>query len=318
MSRNKLLSNETFIRVISLLFAIIMWMYVVSIDNPQVDTTIRNVPIQVVNVSNIENNGLEIISMSDEKIDVKVTGRMSDVSNITSEAVTVQLDVSNIYSANNYYIKPEVKIGMNGISVADLSVDSVNIYVDYISRVEKELLIETKGQPEDGYSVSEVYSKQDKVIISGPQGIINRVDKVKAVVDITGASAELSKVCQVKLYSSNGEEIVSDKVKLTVTDVSVSVKFRFSRMMPVIAEIKDADTFNTDDYNVTVSVPEIEVFGEESFLKGVSHLKAIVENIPFDNEELLVSSEWRATLEIPDGITVSDGVPEITVKFEKK
>ncbi len=321
MNTKKFFSNETVIRMVSLLIAVILWMYVVSVKNPQITTTVRNVPIQITNIENVENNGLEIISMSDDKIDVRISGRMFDVSDVTVEDILVQLDVSNVYSANNYYITPDIKLSANGVSVVSTSVDSVNVYVDYISRVEKDIIIETVGEADKGFRVSEVYSANNKVIVSGPQSIINRIEKVKAVVDISGASEDLNKVCQVKLYSSNNEEIVSDKIKLSVTDISVTVKFGYSQMLPVVLDLQNIQTtedFSVEAYNLNPSVYEIEVHGERAHIKEISQITAVVEPVPTDDEEQLLANEWKATLVIPEGITVKDSVTEITVKFEKK
>ena len=318
MNTKKLLQNETFIRVVSLLIAIILWMYVLSVENPQVDKTIRGVPVQVINIANIQNNGLEIISMSDEKIDIKISGRLSEVNNIGIEDLSVQLDVSNIYSANEYYIKPEVKANVGGISVINQSVSSVNVYVDYISRVEKNIIIETVGEPSKGYMLSEATSDVGKVIVKGPQKIINKVDSVKAIVDVSGGAKEESIVSQVKLYSSNGEEIVSDKIKLSVTDISVNLKFDYFKKMKIVPVIEEIEGFSKDLYNITLSLTEIDVFGDSEQLKDVEEISAVLTEVPYDNEEMLLSDEWDANIVIPEGSWVKDDVSNIKVKFEKK
>ena len=318
VNTKKLLSNETFIRIVSLLVAIILWMYVLGIENPQVDKTIRDVPVQVINIANIQNNGLEIISMSDDKIDVKISGRMSEVNNIGIEDISVQLDVSNIYSANEYYIKPEVKANVGGISVINQSVSSVNVYVDYISRVEKNIAIETVGEPSKGYMLSEATTDVNKVIVTGPQRIINRVDSVKATVDVSGGAKEENIVSQLKLYSSNGEEVVSDKIKLSVTDISVNLKFDYFKKFEIVPVFEEVEGFSEEHYNVTLSLTEIDVFGDSEKLKDVEEISATLIDVPYDNEEMLLSREWDATIVLPEGSWVKDDISTIKVKFEKK
>lgn len=318
MNARKFFSSEAVIRTISLLIALILWMYVVGVENPQIDNTIRNVPVEIINTSNLENNGLEIISLSDEKVDVRIFGRMSDVSNVTPSDVTVQIDVSNIYSANNYYVKPNVKINVGGVSVLGLSRESINVYVDYISRVEKDIIAETIGEPKKGYSVKSVESTTKKVIVTGPQSIINRVDSVKTTVDVSGASAEINKVAEIKLYASTGEEIVSDKVKLSVTDVSLNVKFEYTKEVDIVLSLEGEESIIGDIYNTSLSESKITVTGNEDVLKNISEVKAVLSNIPLNDETILLSGEWEAVLEIPENITVKDDISKITVKFEKK
>ena len=73
----KLFNNDNFLRALSIVVAVFLWMYIVSLNNPQVEIPITGVDIEVINTQNIDENKLDIISVSDTKTSVKIFGRMS-------------------------------------------------------------------------------------------------------------------------------------------------------------------------------------------------------------------------------------------------
>ena len=49
----KLFNNDNFLRALSIIVAVFLWMYIVSLKNPQVEIPITGVDIEVINTQNI-------------------------------------------------------------------------------------------------------------------------------------------------------------------------------------------------------------------------------------------------------------------------
>ena len=101
----KLLRNDTSIRVISVLISILLWMYVVGVNNPTVTLVMKAVPVRTINNAEFDASGLKIISNSVKSLDVKIEGRHSEVSKISANDILAQIDVSKITSPGNYELE---------------------------------------------------------------------------------------------------------------------------------------------------------------------------------------------------------------------
>ncbi len=308
----KLFNNDNFLRALSIVVAIFLWMYIVSLNNPQVEIPITGVEIEVINTENIDENGLDIISVSDTKTTVKVFGRMSEVSGISANDVKVYIDASDIYSANNYYLDTHSEIDSNSVAVSGIETKTVTIYVDYIQATEKNIEVLVVGEPKNGFALKEAVPAFDKVVIKGPLSILNKVNNVKATLDITNANSDYSTVCPVKLYTANGEVIASDFLTTTITDVSVDVKFNNAKNIPV--ELLLTENINLEEYDVKLSPNVVDVVGNVELL---NQLEKITLNIP---EEIDVSVTNKFNIELPniDGIEYTNDVNTISVELIAK
>ena len=72
----KLFDSNWFIITLSVLVAVVLWIYVVYEISPTYETTIKNVPVNYVRNSEALANGkLHILSKSTETVNVKIKGK---------------------------------------------------------------------------------------------------------------------------------------------------------------------------------------------------------------------------------------------------
>ena len=89
---NKLKEN-TKVTLISLLSAIILWMYVMAVVDPEETKVFENIPITITNMDEILNNDYIIYPEVSLDTDIYVTGKLSLVQNISKDDITVHLPV---------------------------------------------------------------------------------------------------------------------------------------------------------------------------------------------------------------------------------
>lgn len=304
----KLFNNDNFLRIFSLVIALLLWMYIVSLNNPQVEVPVNGVDIEIRNQQNIDSNNLEIISVSDLKTSVKIFGRMSEISEISPSDIKVYVDASEIYSANSYYLSTKSELDSKSVVVTNIDVKDVNVYVDYIQAVEKSIEVLVVGEPKSGYILESAIPATDKVVVKGPQNVVNKVASIKASLDITNANSDYSTVCPVKMYTANGEVINSDYLTLTVTDVSVDVKFGGEKSVDI--KVKVPETIDTKNYNIVIKPETVNISGQPLLIDSITELQAGVLT-----EEDFTDKETVLHFELPtiEGIKYAAGTENITV-----
>lgn len=305
----KLFNNDNFLRIFSLCIALLLWMYIVSLNNPQVEIPINGIDIEIRNQQNIQGNNLNIISVSDSKTSVKIFGRMSEVSAISPADIKVYVDASDIYSANSYYLSTKSEIDSKSVVVTGIDVKDVNIYVDYIQAVEKDIEILVVGEPKTGHILESAIPANDKVVIKGPQNIVNKVASIKASLDITNANSDYSTVCPVKMYTANGEVINSEYLTLTVTDVAVDVKFNATKNVEIKVDIPE--TVDLEMYDIIITPKTVDISGQPTLLETINTLQ-----IGTLTESSFTSDETTVIIELPQIEGIKYNIEDKNVKVQ--
>ena len=305
----KLFNNDNFLRIFSLCIALLLWMYIVSLNNPQVEIPINGIDIEIRNQQNIQGNNLNIISVSDSKTSVKIFGRMSEVSAISPADIKVYVDASDIYSANSYYLSTKSEIDSKSVVVTGIDVKDVNIYVDYIQAVEKDIEILVVGEPKTGHILESAIPANDNVVIKGPQNIVNKVASIKASLDITNANSDYSTVCPVKMYTANGEVINSEYLTLTVTDVAVDVKFNATKNVEIKVDIPE--TVDLEMYDIIITPKTVDISGQPTLLETINTLQ-----IGTLTESSFTSDETTVIIELPQIEGIKYNIEDKNVKVQ--
>lgn len=70
----------------------------------------------------------------------------------------------------------------------------------------------SSGTPRDGYRAGELKANPE-IKISGPESVIDSIDKVVALVDVSGQSKDEEKEAELILYDNNGKIIDSTQIE---------------------------------------------------------------------------------------------------------
>ena len=82
------------LKILALLFAVILWLIVVNIDDPVKTVQFSGIKVQILHTSELEKQGLcyDVIEGTDT-INVSVTGRRSIIEEISKENITATADM---------------------------------------------------------------------------------------------------------------------------------------------------------------------------------------------------------------------------------
>ena len=88
--------------LLSILMAVVVWLYVRTVQDTASDFTIYNVPVQVINTRTLNERGLTVAGLSDKTVNVTVNAPWSVQRNLNRNNVTVSVDVSTITEAGTF------------------------------------------------------------------------------------------------------------------------------------------------------------------------------------------------------------------------
>lgn len=204
--------NKSTLKILSLLIAILIWVVVKNVQDPMLVKVITRIPVTIVNESYLASNlEVPLLIEGQDTVNVKVKGRESVVKELKREDFTAIADMTQIISMETTPRMVPVKVSCEGLLDSDISVTPGNIQVDIEEQtsVEKIIAVNTGDTiPDKNYEVGVLKANPEKVTISGPESIVNKIDRVVALVDVSGQKeTKIELDSELKIYDKNQDEL---------------------------------------------------------------------------------------------------------------
>ena len=207
----KSLMNKFTLKILSLAIAVLIWLIVRNVQDPVIVQTFYDIPVTLVNESYLSNNmKIPLLIDGDDTVKVRIKAEESVIKELKKEDIVAQADMTQIYMDATPKMVP-VEVTCKGIADDNITVTPRNIQVDIENQtsVEKTIAVNTGDTtPDKDYEVGSLQANPEKVTISGPESIINKIDKVVAKIDVTGmkeSNVELDS--ELKIYDKNQDEL---------------------------------------------------------------------------------------------------------------
>lgn len=287
----KSLMNKSTLKILSLLIAILIWVVVKNVQDPMLVKVITRIPVTIVNESYLASRlEVPLLIEGQDTVNVKVKGRKSVVKELAREDFTAVADMTQIISMETTPRMVPVKVSCEGLLDSDISVTPGNIQVDIEKQtsVEKIIAVNTGDTvPDKNYEVGVLKANPEKVTISGPESIVNKIDRVVAMVDVSDRKETRTELdSELKIYDKNQDEL-SEK-QLSYLDL----KEIRNNKIKVTAEFWKAQN--------KISL-KVESSGSPKHGYQVSEIKLVPDTISIagTDEALQKLAEAGNTLEIP-------------------
>lgn len=300
------------LKVLSVLIAIGLWFYVVQIQSPDIERTIKGVPVVFTQKAALEEKGLILLNDKEHTMDIKIKGKRKYVVDVNSTNLTVLADVSSIDETGTHTVFTNIILPYGNLEVVNKSPTMLTVDVDNLVTVEKEIQIKVNGEPRTDYIVGNITKSQETVSLKGPKSIIDGIQTVSAEIDVNGKDADIEeKEVPIKTYGSNEKEIKSSYITPSAQTVEVRceiLKTKLVDIVPVLAEDlqEGKSTFQLD----TNSVKRIRIAGARDVIDTLS----AVQTKPIPLSAVNEDGDAAAELELPVGIRSLDG-EKFTFRF---
>ena len=294
LSRSRI-SNNTAPKLASLFFAVLLWVYVMDIENPETLRTFKDVPIQLINVEELQDSGLILINNQNYTVDVKVEGRRSDVLNVKKAEIGLTADLIGSGKGNNS-VPIESNLSADNVKLAEMSKTEIKIELDRIVTIPKSVEIIVNGDLPIGYEYGSLISSPQEVLVEGPESVVNSVVKLVGEVEISGQTTDLFK--QVPIKAVNSEDVVVLKVQPKVEYVNVDVAVKKTKNV----NLREAIVGNVQDgyrlVGVSLKPQSVTIRGSEQYVDSVDWLKTQ----SIDISQMTDKTTQNVDLILPNGI----------------
>ena len=312
------LTNNIGLKFLAVLIALVLWLAIVNVNDPEKTITVSNIPISVTNENAITSRDMVYNVKSEQYLNITVSGKRSIVSNLSAEDFRATASLKELSKVNSIPVDVTTKNASLGRKITIVKQSAQTILVDVENAEEKDftdLVVEYTGKVADGYVAGLSSMSTDEVTVKAPTSIIDKIKKVAVRCSLDGTNTNISKKCPVILYDKNDKEIKSDEIELSDKKIRVNVNVLRAKQVPISTINKDelgkpADGYVVDD--VILSSDSITVYGSEESLDSIESLD-IQDDIDVSDAKGDVTQNIDVTGKLPKGLSVS-GESTITVK----
>lgn len=314
-SPRSFLLNNTALKLISLVFAIVLWSFVTNSTNPERQKTIEDVTIVVQGIEALEEKGFIIrddLSKVLPTVDIKVNVKNSDYRLVNKNVVLASIDVSEISKdgTNSVTVIPKFS-NLVDVSLDSVEPQSVTLTVDKLIKKEVPVLIKKTGELKEGLvSLSPEYPQ--KLLLEGSSYYLDRIENAVIDIDLSTLNdgAKLSTICR---YEDKDENVINFEGKKIDVDMDIQTKKEVS--ITATDSIINKDKL-ADGYQFTnVSTGKIIVCGHSDVISNITEIKT--ENIDLTGKDSSFTST-PVSLILPEGVTVLPGQDAPQAKIEIK
>ncbi len=243
--------EEIFMRVISVVVAIGLWLFVVYSENPVREVWVRNIPIAYKNFEVLENNSLVIIESNTKNSSVKVNGRRRDVLMLSNNTVSASVDISNIKEPGQYNLPVSFSFPIDSVDITDKSPYNITLTVDKLIKTTKEIQVNYIGSPAEGCHYEDAILSSASALISGPSSLLSSVSSVSVDVDISGISENMETTAVPKIIFKEGFEENAQYIKCETSSVKVLVPVGVSKVVPIKVDYASTLVFEPSTAEIT-------------------------------------------------------------------
>ena len=320
----------------SVLFSLTVWLAVRVFAIPETIRSISGVGVEAQITQYMKDNNLEITSMSDQSVAVKLSTK--NTTSFKAEDYIARLDLSAVRSAGTFPVEVNIynKNNPNSeVETVDYSPRIVTLAVEEIVTREYEVTAEAAGiSISDDYYLDTITASPAVVKITGSVDVLNKISRVEAKAAVnTTLTDSLTLETDIVAYDAGGSAISKDDIAVSSDKALVTVpiypkkELQLSFSFAGIPQNFDIDSlkYSIQPERIMVAAPDESIFNLSELNIGTINIADIRFNqttstipitLPDGYKNLSGNNSARITWNIADYGKLDFPVTNITVVNE--
>lgn len=301
--------------VLSVVLAIVLWVYVVGVLNPDSSGPVRNLPVEFVGTDALESRGLMIVSGGEQTITLHVSGKRDALQSLSAETVSITVDVSSITQPGQYESEYLVSWLPSAVSVNSLAItDRYPQRVSYTVVRQAVRTIPVRGtvtsRVMEGYQAGEFSFTPATLEVRGEESLVNQIDYALVTLDLEDRTETYSGDLPYTFISFTGDQLDGKGIEADAALVRTTLPI--FQLKEVELKVNLIHGGGTTDQNVTCEIEPktIMVSGAPADLEPLKEISLG----DIDLSKVLGSDTLTFPISLTPELTNVSGVTEAAVK----
>ena len=257
-------------KIISIVFAIILWFIAIGEENPEVPKSYGNIPVSVRNESHLDSKELSLVRDIEDPITVRLRGRARDLYRIDESKIKGYIDLADVEKAGEQKIEIDIEGIPMGIRLEKRP--EKTILIDKRTSKQVPVEVDIRGREATNYQMQPYTLKPDKVFLSGPQSLVDKIVRGRVSLDLKQSKSPIEQSLSIELLDENGQHIDSKFITMDQDFSIVMIPIYPKKDLTIEASIsgKPAEGYEIDD--IEIQPKSITVSGSEKLLNDMKSI----------------------------------------------
>ena len=314
-------ANKILYIVLSLLLAVVFWLFVDTELGNTVSEDFNNVPVVFIGAEDtLPSRGLMLAEGGDATVDLRLSGPRAVISDLKRNGgVRVRVNLTDInavgpYSKTYELVTPD-NVNNSDITVERRSRSAFSIQVTNLYSKEVQVSPSVIGEVAESYMYTAVgvVTEPSTITISGLRENVDPIASARVVVDITGATGTTQQEYSYELLDSDGNVVEDPDIHVSDQQVSVTVPVYLVKELPLTLKFKESAGSRLANAKWELDLESITVAGEPLNLETIDEIELAEIDLSAS------STDWEEDLpiKIPAGCENISGqkTAHLTVKY---
>ena len=310
-----MMKNKFLAILMSVAIAFGMWLFVITVEQPESEETYYNIPVVLQNEDILAERGLMIVSER-PTVTLHLSSTRTNLNQLNESNINVIANVNSIVTPGTHELTYSVSYPGN---IPAGSVTRQSSRPDMVTlKVENRITKQVPVVPVYSGSVAEdlVADKENAVLdyafieVSGPESVMERITQAMIFVDLEGKTQTIVEECTYTLCDEAGEPVDAQGVTTNVELVNLTLNIQRVKTVSLYVTVVDGGGATELTSTIDVEPKTILVSGSDTLLEDLDALNLGT----IDLGNIAEAQTLTMPIILPEGITNETGITEATVK----
>lgn len=311
------LTNNLLLKIASVVFAVVVWLIVLNINDPNKTVKVSGIPVELKNTETITSQDKAFEIESGANASITISGPRSIVDKLEAEDFIATADVNDLSLTNAIPVVVELRKNTYKSKV-DITVNTtIRLSIEDVIEKEFEIEPEYTGSTAIDYAVVNTKLGKNTVKITAPRSTMARIKKVTAVINIEGKNDDFSCSAPLKLKDIDERiiDIANNDIKLSFAETKAKLTVYYVKEIPIQYNVPEQIDYDNMVAEHSVSSTSIKISGRKEMLDTITALILPVDVNKINVAEIENKLLYNVNDFLPEGVYLYSGEEEIALKI---
>ena len=309
------------VKIICVILAFGLWLYITNVDNPTRTTNLKGVEVKLINEDTLAKSNMTISPGQKITVDLNLEGAANEIYSINKEDFAIKADLSTYaLKKGDNNIPVQIENYPTGINIKNNATLSVKVTIEDLVEKEINVYSNVKTSFKNGFSKSSTIVKPDIIKVSGPASAVNKVKSGSLVGEALDIEGNYEGNFSIVPIDNSGNQVMD--VNLSQSEGALSLKVGAKKETSTGSQ-KDVDIGSSYSGSLKdgLKLESLDLSSNKITITGDSNAIAKIDKIetqPIDLSQITSTQDINLNFIVPEGISIASDRKYVSANIKIK
>ncbi|MBR3060206.1 MAG: hypothetical protein IKG89_06295 [Oscillospiraceae bacterium] len=273
----KIASSRALFIVLACILSVILWLYVASYANTDMEAELTGLEINYVGGDDILRDRKLLVTEKDQQsVSLTIMGRRNVISAIRKEDVQVSVDLRDIRRPGEYekvytVIFPE-SVNEDAVLIMKRNPEFVKVNIDNLITKTVEVRGDFEGSVQEGYMQEPIVYEPATVTVSGPEELVSHIKCAYVVLDRENLNRTVTGSVSYTLLDYEDKAVDIQELSVDVTEVQYTIPIVMVKDIVLTVDLIEGGSAKETNAVVDIRPNTLTVTGDAELIQGINRI----------------------------------------------